>query len=378
MKNNLQLCSRCVMDSTVPGIKFDENGVCNFCKTHDKLDKQFPLGEDGKKILDQQMNQIKKEGSGNKYDCIIGISGGTDSTFCLSLAKKYGLRPLAVHLDNGWNTDIAIENMRKTVEKLDVDFRLLECDWDEFKDLQVSFLKASVPEVELPTDLAIHSSLYRVAAKENVKYVINGHNFRTEGLQPLGWCYMDGRYIKNVQKMFGNVKLKTFPNLTISDMLYFTLIKNVKFVPMLAYLNYDKAEAGELLKKELDWNSYGGHHFESVYTRFVITNILGKKFGIDKRKVSLSAAVRSGYISREEALNKLEEPVLEDPDIEKTVLNKLGISEKDFQNIMDKDPKMFLDYPTYYSVIKLFKLPIRVACNLNLLPEIFYEKYFNF
>lgn len=377
MKNNRKICSRCISDTSIPGIRFDERGVCNFCEAHDELEKQFPLDESGQQRLNQILDKIKSKGRNKKHDCIIGVSGGTDSTYCLYLAKELGLRPLAVHLDNGWDSDIAVNNIKKAVTKLGVDLKTVTCDWEEFKDLQIAFLKASVPDAEIPTDLAIISVLYRVATEEDVHYVLNGHSFRAEGLSPTGWTYMDGRYIKSVHKRFGTTTLKSFPNLTISDLLYYVFVKRIRVVPLLAYINYSKEDSKKVLKKELDWTYYGGHHFESIYTRFIITNLLVKKFNIDKRIVEYSAYIRSGQMTRERALEAMKENLPEDEDIAEYCRNKLGLTTEEFEGILSSKRKTFLNYPTYFSTIRKLRIPIKIACMLNLLPQIFYEKYFN-
>ena len=375
--NNQKICSRCISDTTIPGIRFDDRGICNFCQAHDSLDKQFPLNGLGQQKLNQLVDKIKSNGKGKKYDCIVGVSGGTDSTYCLYMTKKLGLRPLAVHLDNGWDSDIAIGNMKKAVTKLDIPLKTVTCDWDEFKDLQISFLKASTSDAEIPTDIAIISVLYRVAAEEGIHHVINGHSFRAEGLSPQGWTYMDGRYIKSVHKRFGEAKLKSFPNLTISNLLYYVLVKRIHFVPLLAYMDYRKEDAKKILARELGWTDYGGHHFESIYTRFVITNLLARKFNIDKRIVEYSAYVRSGQMPRDEALKRIEEnPLSEDKEAGEYVRNKLGLTSEEFEEILCAEAKTFLDYPTYFPLIRASRIPIKIACMLNLLPQIFYEKYF--
>jgi len=370
-----QICSRCVSDTTIPDIQFDERGICNFCHIHDSLDKQFSLDGKGKQKLDRIVKKIQSDGQAQKYDCIVGISGGTDSTFCLYMAKQLGLRPLAVHFDNGWNSEVAVSNIKNAVKKLDVDLKWVTVDFREFSDIQRSFLKASVPDVEIPTDLAIHAILHRTAAENGVKWIINGMNFRTEGIQPLKWSYTDGRYIRSIQEQYGHCSLATYPNLTIPDMINFSLFKGIKTVPLLAYMNYSKKETRDILKREVDWTDYGGHHFESLYTRFVITDILWNKFRIDKRKVQLSAAVRSGKLNRYEALKILEVPPSADPEITKIVLGKIGITEEEFREILSLPKKIFLDYPSSYPLIRTLRWPIKLACSLNLIPRIFYEKY---
>lgn len=370
-----QVCSRCVSDTTMPDIRFDEHGICSFCHIHDTLDEQFPLDERGRERLHQIIQRIQEDGQARKYDCIVGVSGGTDSTFCLYMAKKLGLRPLAVHFDNGWNSEESVSNIRNAVRKLGVDLEWIRVDFEEFCDIQRSFLKASVPDAEIPTDLAIHAVLHRTAAEKGIKWIINGMNFRTEGIQPLKWSYTDGRYVRSVQELFGSRPLVTYPNLTIPDMINFSLVKGIKTVPLLAYMNYSKEETKDILKREVDWTDYGGHHFESLYTRFVITDILWGKFRIDKRKVQLSAAVRSGKLTRDAALEILKTPPNGDPEVTRMVLEKIGFTEEEFGEILSLPPKTFLDYPTSYPLIRALKSPIKLACSLNLVPKIFYEKY---
>ena len=187
-----QICSRCICDTSIPGIEFDCNGVCNLCYDYDERDKNYPINVEGKGRLTAIINDVIEHGKRKEYDSLIGVSGGTDSTYCLYLAKLWGMNPLAVHFDNGWNTDIAVSNIKRATDKLGIDLYTVVADWEEFKDLQIAFLKASVPDADIPTDIAIQSVLYQVAAKEGIKYIINGSNFRTEGNQPPAWSYGDG------------------------------------------------------------------------------------------------------------------------------------------------------------------------------------------
>jgi len=374
---NYQICKRCICDTTIPGIIFDNDSICNYCHAHDTLEKYYPLNEKGQQQFHKLVGEIKTKGRKQRYDCVIGVSGGTDSTYCLYLAKKYGLRPLAVHLDNSWNTETAISNINTTTDRLDIDLRIVKCDWEEFKELQIAFLRASISDVEIPTDVGIIATLYQVAAEVGVKYVFNGHSFRVEGLSPTGWTYMDGKYINSIYRKFTGKKLKHFPNLTISKLIYYSLFKGIKLIPFLSYFEYDKEKVKEQLESDLDWKYYGGHHFESVYTRWVITNLLQEKFGIDKRIVEFSAHVRSGQMTREKALASIKEPVLQDIEVTQKCLKQLGLTKKEYDRIMSTEPRTFLDYSSYFFLIRLFKIPIRIACSLNILPQIFYEKYFN-
>lgn len=376
MSQNYQICTRCVLDSTVKGIVFDEQGICNYCKIHDELEKFYPLNEEGEKKRQLIIEDIKKKGCNRKYDCILGVSGGTDSTYCLYLLKKWGLRPLAVHFDNGWDSEIAVRNIKNATEKLDIDLYTYVMDWEEFKDLQISFLKASTPDGEIPTDIGIYGTLYKVAASEGVKYIVDGHSFRTEGTAPIFWTYMDGKYIAGVQKRFGTKKLRKFPNLTMGGLFYYSVVKGIKEFRPLEYVLYDKVEAGKFIEKELHWTYYGGHHHECIYTKFYHSYLFVKKFGIDYRRVSTSGRVRSGLTTREDALRFFKEnPYESEQDTVNYVISKLGLSEKEFADIMALPPKTFLDYPTYYPIIKALRFPLKIATNLKLVPPILLLKY---
>lgn len=301
-----QICTRCVIDDTVSGIQFDEKGECTFCKIHDDLEAKYPLNEDTPRRLRQLVNKIKKEGEGEKYDCIVGVSGGRDSTYTLYNAVKLGLRPLAVHFDNGWDSEIAVQNIKRATEILGVDLHTHVADWEEFKDLQRSFLFASVPDAEVPTDWVIFSVLFNEAAVNNVKYIVHGHSFRTEGTTPLTWTYMDGKYIQDIQNRFGKLKLKSFPNMSLTKYVYYSLVKKIQQIRILYYIPYNEEEVFQILEKKLDWKNYGDKHHESKYTAFFQAYILPRKFNIDKRKLHYSAKVRNGQLTREEALKIIE------------------------------------------------------------------------
>ncbi len=377
MEENTKICSRCLYDNSIPEIRFDENGVCQFCEIHDEMEKQYPLDGSEKIRLEKIINKIKKNGKGNRYDCVVGTSGGTDSTYTLLLAKKFGLRALAVHFDNGWNSEIAVNNIKKTTDKLCIDLETWVADWEEFKDLQISFLKASVTDAEVPTDVTIHAVLHKVAAKENIKYIILGHSFRTEGIVPKTWTYMDSKYIKSVHRLFGKKKITSFPHITLWNVFYYSFIRNIKVIPILNYVDYDKGKASEILKKELEWVNYGGHHHESVYTIFFQSFLLPKKFNIDKRILSLSASIRSGAITREEALNKIKNSSYPlNQEIVDYTIKKLGLTKEEFDDIMNSKPKSFMDYPTYFPLLMLLKPLFVIGFRLNLVPKIIYYKYF--
>lgn len=370
-----QVCNRCVLDTTVPEIVFNSDGVCQYCSIYDEMDKKYPIN---KQLFNLYINKIKKDGKNKKYDCIVGVSGGTDSSYTLYLAKQNNLRPLAVHFDCGWNSKVAVENIKKLCKKLDVDLFTYVVNWEEFKELQKSFLFASTPDADIPTDIGILGTLFRTAKKERIKYILNGHSFRTEGIAPIGWTYYDGYYLKKIQKKFGKKKLKTFPNFTIYDFVKYNFIKKIKVIQILNYIEYSKKNAKELLKKEFDWKDSGGHHHECVYTHFFQSYYLPEKFNIDKRKTEFSAKILSKQITRKEALLYINNNTYpKDLEVIKYTKNKLEISEADFNNIMKNKVKSFMDYPSYVSLFKTFKFFIKLMYKLKLIPDIVYLKYKN-
>ena len=370
------ICSRCVLDTTVSDIWFNDKGECKYCLIHDEMELLHPLGAQTEKEYAAIISKIKSEGTGKKYDCVTGVSGGRDSTYTLYTAVKAGLRPLAVHFDNGWNSDIAAQNIKKTCDKLGVDLFTIVADWQEFRDLQVSFLKASTPDADVPTDFAIYSVLYHVANKEGIKYILNGHSFRTEGTSPISWTYMDPIYVKSVHQKFGQLKkFKSFPHMNMLKLLYYIFIKKIREVRLMEFLDYRKKEVDQILSKELDWVYYGGHHHENLYTKFFQSYYLPVKFNIDKRKTELSAMIRSGHIQRDEALHELKTAYPYDDKVIKYAQNKLELSENDFKNIMSAPVKSHDDYQTLLPFIRLMKFPIRWATSLKMLPRILYLKY---
>lgn len=364
MNEKYQQCTQCVMDTEGnPGIYFDENGVCNFCYEYERKKDQRIVKDtkEREKELNKIVDRIKSKGKKKKYDCIIGVSGGVDSTYTAYYVKKIlGLRPLAVHFDNGWNSELAVKNIENTLNKLDIDLYTYVVNWPEFKDLQLSFLKSSTPDGEIPTDHGILSVLFKLASNYNVQYIISGNNFKTEGVLPQNWSYghIDWKYIKNIQSIFGKKKLKTFPYMTLFKFLRFSLIHKVKLISILNYTDYDKAEASKILTEYLDWRYYGGKHYESKYTKFFQGYILPRKFGIDKRKIHLSALILSNTISRDDALKELEKPVYPPDEIENDkeyVIKKFVLNENKFEELMNQEHKTFRDYPNSYRLHKLFR-----------------------
>jgi len=374
-----QICTRCIMDDTAQGISFDENGVCTFCHIHDELEASFPMDAETPKRLQELVAKIKKDGKNKKYDCVLGVSGGRDSTYTLYSAVKLGLRPLAVHFDNGWNSDLAVQNIKNVCKKLNVDLYTHVADWEEYKDLQRSFLASSTPDAEVPTDWVIFSVLFREAAREGVKYIIHGHSFRTEGTTPLTWTYMDGKYVNYIHKKFGTKKIKSFPVMSMFDYLFYTFVRRIRQVRMLYYLPYNEEEILEKLTKEVGWQSYGGKHHESKYTGFFQSFILTRKFNIDKRKLHYSALLRNGQMTREEALAKVQkDPYDGGKETLDYCLKKLDYTHDEFEAIMNEKPKLFLDYKSYYSLVRKMEKPILWGTKAGIIPDTVYRKFFKF
>jgi N-acetyl sugar amidotransferase len=354
-------CDQCVMDTTDPNISFDAEGICNHCHGYRRKAKSidFPATvRDGR--LRQLVADIKSRGKGKPYDCVIGVSGGVDSSYLAMLTVEHGLRPLAIHFDNGWNHELAVGNIEKIVKKLQIDLQTYVVAWPEFRDLQLSFLKASTPDGEVPTDHAIFSLLYRVAAREGVSYVLPGTNIRTESIMPLKWGYgyHDFRYISAVHKQFGSKRLKTFPYTTLPQLANFMLVKRIKFIPLLNFIDYRKAEVLKTLETKLGWVNYGGKHYESIYTRFYQAFVLPRKFNIDKRKAHYSNLICSGQLTRDEAIDQLAQPIYPADKLEEDreyAVKKLGLSAVAFKEIMESPPKTFLDYPNLYSTLEMAK-----------------------
>ena len=283
-----KVCSKGIWDDSIPGIIFDEKGASNFCKLQEQMMQDYPRGSKGELDWNNLVSEMKEAGKNNKYDCIIGVSGGVDSSYLLHIAHENGLRPLAVNLDNGFNSEIAVQNIYKVTKKLNIDLETYVIDYEEIKDLLRSYMKASMPWIDGPTDLAIKAVMYKVANLVDVKFILRGNDFRSEGKQPKEWTYSDDKQLKYLHKRFGNgIKLKTYPTLPYYKIAYFGLVKKIRDVRPFYYLDYQKQMAKDLLVELYDWRDYGGHHHENLFTKFAMAYWLPLKFGIDKRKINL-------------------------------------------------------------------------------------------
>lgn len=356
MNTTYQQCKQCIMDTSAGCIEFDKNGICNFCKIHlERTSKE----QYSQKELDNLTNKIKKSKKKNsKYDCIIGVSGGVDSTYVAYLVKeKLKLNPLAIHLDNGWNDELAVSNIEKCLNKLDIDLYTHVIDWSEFKDLQLAFMKASIPNIEILTDHAITAILYKIARKYNVNYIINGANISSESIMPKSWMWygFDLKLIKSIHKKHGNIPIKTFPTLSLKSYAKYVFFNKVKSIPILNYINYDKEKTKKFLSEKLQWKDYGGKHFESIFTRFFQAYILPKKFNIDKRLPHLSSLILSNQITKKEALEILKKPIYPNEKMLNEDITyfkkKMGFTDHTFELMMNQKPNYYTDFKNNASFI---------------------------
>jgi N-acetyl sugar amidotransferase len=356
-----KVCSYCVMDTTDASIQFDEQGVCNYCKSAIKKVEQitFRIEEERERKFNEVIAKVKQAGAGKQYDCIIGLSGGVDSSYLAYIVKKAGLRPLAIHLDNGWNSELAVQNIENIVKKLGIDLFTYVIDWEEFRDLQMAYLKASVLDIEVLSDNAIVVSIFRLMKKYDVKHFLIGTNFAAESIMPLTWMYVpkyDSLNIKSIYKRFGSGrKLKTYPLLSFREYIRYRYFNSENNIPLLNYVPYVKTNALNVLKEEFGWRDYGGKHYESKITQFYQAYILPTKFNVDKRKAHLSSLICSGQITREQALVELEKPLydlIKLKEDKEYFVKKLDINEKEFEKIMSLPIRPHSYYPSYEGMHK--------------------------
>jgi N-acetyl sugar amidotransferase len=371
-----QICSKSVLDTTAKKIIFDENGISNYAQEFEKWYAEFSKvpNEVKKENFLKKIEQIKEAGLGKKYDSVLGLSGGVDSTYMAYMAWKNGLRPLIIHFDNGWNSELAVQNIENIIKTCGFDLYTYVIDWEEFKDLQLAYFKASVIDLEVPTDHFIFATLYKLAAKHKIRYILNGYNNQTESIMPQGWNYAKNDLVNilDIHKKFGTISLKRFPKLGFLQRLYFTRIRDIRSVTLIDDMEYNKADAKELIKKEFQWRDYGGKHYESVWTKFYQAYILPTKFNIDKRKCHLSNLILTKQKSREEALAELEVPLYTPQALEEEkayVLKKFGLTEESFQDLMKMPEVLHTHYDTEskhtkkYQILEkiLLSLPFRVV-----------------
>ncbi len=354
MTREYQQCSHCILDThDDPFIVFDTKGVCNYCNDYQHKYIDNALSDDQKQQqLQQILAEIKSEGKGKKYDSIMGLSGGVDSSYLAFKAKEWGLKPLIVHFDNGWNSELAVKNIEGIINKTGFDLFTYVVDWEEFRDLQLSYIKASVLDWEIPTDHGFFAMLYKQAGKHNIKHILTGHNHQTEAILPktMRWSKMDTANIVDIHNTFGKVKLKTFPMMNFFEYIYLQKVKKINRVNLLELIDYNKDDAKKLIIEEFDWRDYGGKHYESIFTRFYQGYVLKEKFGYDKRKAHLSNLICSGQITRNQALDEIAKSpydprqLVEDKEY---VIKKLEWDVSEFERMMNTPPVSHLHYKSY-------------------------------
>jgi N-acetyl sugar amidotransferase len=352
------ICSRCVLDQKSCDIVFDDNGVCNYCLQFDNLNSIDVNASHSISHLDNLISEIRIAGEKKTYDCIIGLSGGVDSSYLAYLAvKEFNLRPLAVHFDNGWNSSLSVSNVNNLVSNLNLDLITYVIDWNEFKDLQLAYLRSSVVDIEVPTDHFIMATMHKYAHENGIKYILNGCNRASESIMPSGWNFSkeDLENLLDIHRKYGTSKLKKFPSFGLKKRLFYQHIAGIKQVYPLNYLDYKIDDAKEILSNKLAWKDYGGKHFESVWTRFYQGYILPQKFNIDKRRAHYSSLILSKQMNRGTALKLLNKP----PYPEKTqledkeyVLKKLSLSREEFDQIMASPKREHGEFKTESKYIK--------------------------
>lgn len=359
---NYQICTNCVMDTTDSAITFDEQGVCDHCNTYyTKTLPSWNTGEKGWDELQSLVNKIKKNGEGKDFDCIIGMSGGIDSSYLVYVAKeKLGLRPLVFHVDAGWNSQIAVNNIERIVDKLGLDLYTHVINWEEMKDLQLAYFKSGVPHIDTPQDHAFFATMYNFASKYDVKYILTGANYSTECIRnPVEWMYYQSDVIqlKDIHKKFGTRPLKEYPLTSILwHKLYLPYIKGVKVLRPLNYVPYIKKESMKLLEDQFGWQPYPQKHFESRFTKFYESYWLPEKFGFDVRKVQYASLIVTGQMTRAEALEKLKEPTYDKEIIKEDfefIANKLGITIDELKGYFDAPNKTYKDYASQENIYKV-------------------------
>ena len=374
---NYQICINCVMDTTAPKLLFDEKGVCEYCNNYyDNILPNWHPNKHGKELFAPILEKIKKKGKNNNHDCLIGISGGADSSYLVHLAtEKLGLRPLVFHVDAGWNSQISTNNIARIIDGLGLDLYTEVIDWNEMMDLQLAFFKAQVPHLDAPQDHVFFASLYNFAVKNKIKYILTGGNYSTECVrEPLDWIYhaSDLRQLKDIHKRYGVVPLSSYPTADIfKHKIYYRYFKGLRIVKPLDYFPYNKDEAMMELKEKYDWIPYKHKHYESRFTRFFEGYWLPNKFGYDKRKTHFSSLILTKQMQREDALKELLEPAYSPDEMKKDfefVAKKLGLNKNSLQKLMDGNNKTYKDYKNNMFAINL---GVNISTFFNLNYQIF-------
>ncbi len=348
-----QICTNCVMDTSDSQISFDENGVCDHCRGFkEHVEPNWHPNENGERMFAKVVEKIKQDGRGREFDCILGMSGGLDSSFLLHKAvKDFGLRPLVFHVDGGWNTDIAVSNIQALIEGLDLDLYTEVINWEEMRDFQLAFFKSGLPHIDIPQDHAFVATLYNFADKHKIKYILNGGNISTECVRnPLEWAYYgtDMRHLRDIRRRFSTNKMQTYPfSSVLRHKFYLRYVRGVQVVKPLDWLPYTKELARTTLADNYGWKPYPQKHFESRFTRFFEGYWLPERFGFDTRRVQFSSLILTGQMQREDALDQLSRPAYDPDTINHEfdyIAKKLGISSAELRGYFDMPRKTYKDY----------------------------------
>lgn len=363
-----QYCSKCLLSSLdTPDFSLGAQGTCNYCEYYER--SVAALGPAGRRNdwITQKLDRVRKDAAGRQYDCILGVSGGVDSSYLAMWAHRQGMRPLVIHVDNGWNSELAVKNIQTLCEKLGFALQTYVINWEEFKQLQLAYLRAGVIDIEALTDHAIYAALHITASKHGIRHILSGTNYSSELIMPKSWVFdkTDFTNIRDINRRFGKGGIRSFPHVTFAKKMWYARFLKIESIQVLNYIRYNKKEAKSLLINELGWLDYGGKHYESVFTKFYQAYILPVKFGVDKRKAHLSNLICSGQITKEEACQELKKP-LYDPAVLKQekeyVLKKLGMPEAEFDRLMLEKPRKHTDFKTqqklwnsYFRLIKILR-----------------------
>jgi hypothetical protein len=370
------ICSRCIYSEDIPGISFDSLGVCNYCRQVESLTAEFGTGsQKGEQAFKKILDRIKIQGKGKAYDCVVGVSGGTDSSYLLMKACDWGLRPLAVHYDNTWNSAVATENIRKVTSALNIDLYTYVINNKEHDAIKLAFMRSGVQEFDTDTDLAFVQVLRAAAAKYRISFILEGHSFIEEGISPANNNYFDGGYIKDIVSRFGTYPIRTYPLMTFWKFLKWVLIYRQSFIRPLWYIKYSKKEAQQELYMRTGWLNYGGHHLENRASAFAHEVWIPRRYGMDYRILSLAATARKGEISREFALDCLGKPRQPTQELEAYVRKRLGLNEAEYSEIMIGSKRFWTEFKTYKKRFEMLRPLFALLADAQLVPKSFYLKY---
>jgi N-acetyl sugar amidotransferase len=366
-------CKQCLLNSGDTKVfSLDDNGICNYCNYYKSANAKLGSDFDKQKFIEAKVAEMKAAGKGKTYDCILGVSGGTDSSYMAYWAKQVGLRPLVAHFDNGWNSELAAKNIENICAKLGFELQTIVINWPEFRELQLAYLRAGVIDIEALTDHAIYATITKIARQHGIKYTLSGFNYATEAVMPKGWVFDKGDWenIKDIYAKHGSgIPIKTFPHVSFYKKLYYHWFLKLETIQVLNYIPYSKQMAKDIITKELDWKDYGGKHFESVFTKFYQVYILPKKFKVDKRRAHLSNLICSGQITKEAALQELELPLYDEKEMafeKEYILKKFDMTESEFDQYIQSPPRLHSDFKTeskmwekYFKLINLLKFKFK-------------------